>query len=99
MLYAGIHLPGQIHLYAGNHLPGQIHKGGVCKPDCSEMQHLSGMLGCKRVAMTSDQAQALRALQQRVPKDVNVEMVLTNSKRYGSQSNGKLEEAILEVEG
>ena len=31
-------------------------------------------------------------------KAVNVEMVLTNSKRYDSKSNGKVEKAIQEVE-
>ena len=46
-------------------------------------------LGYKRVAMKSDQETAMRALQQRVQKSVNREMVLTNSKRYDSKSNGK----------
>ena len=41
----------------------------------------------------------MRAFQQRVQKAVNVEMVLTNSKRYDSKSNGKVEKAIQEVEG
>ena len=39
------------------------------------------MIGYKRVAMKSDQETAKRALQQRGQKAVNVEMVLTNSKR------------------
>ena len=56
-------------------------------------------LGYKRVATKSDQEQAMRAPQQRFQKDVNVEMVLTNSKRYDSKSNGKVEKAIQEVEG
>ena len=30
---------------------------------------------------------------------VNCEMVLTNSKRYDSKSNGRIEKAIQEVEG
>ena len=41
----------------------------------------------------------MRALQQRVQKAVNVEMVLTNSKRYDSKSKGKVEKTIQEVEG
>jgi hypothetical protein len=41
----------------------------------------------------------MRALQQRVQKTVNCEMVLSNSKRYDSKSNGKIEKAIQEVEG
>ena len=57
------------------------------------------MLGYKRVAMKSDQETAMRALQQRVQKTVNFEMVLSNSKRYDSKSNGKIEKAIQEVEG
>ena len=57
------------------------------------------MLGYKRVVIQSDQETAMRALQQRVQKAVNVEMVLTNSKRYESKSNGKVEKAIQEVEG
>ncbi len=57
------------------------------------------MLGYKRVAMKSDQETAMRALQQRVQKSVNCEMVLSNSKRYDSKSNGKIEKAIQEVEG
>ena len=56
-------------------------------------------LGYKRVSMKSDQERAMRALQQRVEKAVNVEMVLANLKRYDSKSNGKLEKAIQEVEG
>ena len=40
------------------------------------------MLGYKRMAMKGDQERAMRALQQRVQNAVNVEMVLTNSKRY-----------------
>ena len=55
--------------------------------------------GYKRVAMKSDQETAMRALQQRVQKSVNCEMVLTNSKRYDSKSNGKIEKAIQEVKG
>ena len=57
------------------------------------------MLGYKRVAMKSDQETAMRALQQRVQKTVNREMVLSNSKRYDATSNGKIEKAIQEVEG
>ena len=49
--------------------------------------------------MTSNQKQAMRALQQRVQKAENIEMVLTNSKRYNSKSNGNMEKAIQEVEG
>ena len=56
-------------------------------------------LGYKRVAMKSDQETAMRALQQRVQKSVNCEMVLTNSKRYDSKSNGKIEKAVQEFEG
>ena len=56
-------------------------------------------LGYKRVAMKSDQETPMRALQQRVQKSVNCEMVLTNSKRYDSKSNGKIEKAVQEVEG
>ena len=56
-------------------------------------------LGYKRVAMKSDQESAMRFFQQRVQKLVNCEMVLTNSKRYESKSNGKIEKAIQEVEG
>ena len=41
----------------------------------------------------------MRALQQRVQKAVNCKMVLTNSKRYDSKSNGKVEKAIQGVEG
>ena len=41
----------------------------------------------------------MRALQQRVQQAVNAEMVLTNSKRYDSKSNGKVEKATQEVEG
>ena len=66
-----------------------VHK---CK-NCVEM------LGYKRVAMKSDQETAMMALQQRVQKGVNVEMPLSNSKRYDSKSNGKVEKAIQEVEG
>ena len=57
------------------------------------------VLGYKRVAMNSDQEQAMRAFQQRVQKDVNVEMVLIISKRYDSKANSKVEKAIQEVEG
>ena len=39
------------------------------------------------------------ALQQRLQKSVDREMLLTNSKRYDSKSNGKIEKAIQEVEG
>ena len=56
--------------------------------------HFVEQLGYKRVAMKRDQEKAMRALQQRVQKSVNCEMVLTNSKRSGSNSNGKLEKAI-----
>ena len=56
-------------------------------------------LGFKRASTKSDQEQAMRALQQRVQKSVNGDMVLTNSKRYGSKSNGKVEKAIQELEG
>ena len=56
-------------------------------------------LGYKRVAMKSDQESAIRAVQQRVQKSVNCEMFVTNSKRYDSKSNGKIENAIQEVEG
>ena len=49
--------------------------------------------------MKSDQEQAMRALQQRVQKSVNRDKILTNSKRYDSKSNGKVEKAIQEVEG
>ena len=56
------------------------------------------MLGYKRVAMKSDKETAMRALQQRVQKAVNVEMVLITSKRYDSKSNGKVEKAIQKVE-
>ena len=62
-------------------------------------KHFVEQLGYKRVAMKSDQETAMRALQQRVQKSVNCEMVLTNSKRYDSKSNGKIEKAIQEVEG
>ena len=57
------------------------------------------MLGYKRVAMKSGQETAMKALQQRIQKAVDVEMVLTNSKRYDSKSNGKVEKAIQEVDG
>ena len=57
------------------------------------------MLGYKRVAMKSDQETAMRALQQCVQKAVNDEMVLTNSKRYDSKWNGKVDKAIQDVEG
>ena len=63
------------------------------------MQYLFEMLGHKRVAMKSEQETAMRALQQRFQEAVNVEMVLTNSKRYDSKSNGKVEKAIQEVQG
>ena len=56
-------------------------------------------LGYKRLSMKSDQEQAMRSLQQRVQKAMNVEMVLTCSKRYDSKSNGKVEKAIQDVEG
>ena len=69
------------------------------KSDEDECKMFVEMLGYKRVAMKSDQETAMRALQQRVQKAVNVEMVLTNSKRYGSKSDGKVETAIQEVEG
>ena len=58
-----------------------VHKCKICVE----------MLGYKPVAMKRDQETAMRALQQRVQKAVNVEMVLTNSKRYDSKSNGKVE--------
>ena len=68
--------------------------------DCEkQMQYPNRMLGYKRLAMKRDQETAMRALQQRVQKAVNAEMVLTNSKRYDSKSNGKLGKAIQEVEG
>ena len=54
--------------------------------------------GYKRVAMKSDQEQAMRPLQQRFQKSVSCEMVLTHSKRYDTKSNGKIEKAIQEVE-
>ena len=57
------------------------------------------MLGYKRVALQSDQETAILALQQRVQKAVNVEMVLMNSKRYDSKSNAKKEKAIQVAEG
>ena len=57
------------------------------------------MLGYKRVAMKSDQETAMRALQQRIQKAANVEMLLANSKRYDSKSNGKVGKAIQEAEG
>ena len=45
----------------------QIHKGGgVLRAMCAEKQGFVDMLGYKRVAMKSDQEQAMRALQQRV---------------------------------
>ena len=49
--------------------------------------------------MKSDQETAMRALQQRYQQAVNVEMVLTNSKRYESKAVGKVEKAIQEAEG
>ena len=63
------------------------------------MQECCGELGYKRVAMNSDQETAMSALQQRVQKAVNAEMVLTSSKRYDSKSNGKVAKPIHEVEG
>ena len=56
-------------------------------------------LGYKRVAMKSDQEEAMRALQQRVQKEANCKMVLTSSKKYNSQSNSIVEKAIQVVEG
>ena len=41
----------------------------------------------------------MRALQQRVQKAVNSEMVLMSLTRYGSKSIGNVEKAIQEVEG
>ena len=55
------------------------------------------MLVYERVATKSDQETAARALQQRVQKAVNVEMVPNNSKRYDCKSNSKVEKAIQEV--
>ena len=52
-----------------------------------------------REAMKRDQETAMRALHRRVQKAVTVEMVLTNSKRYDSKSNGKVEKAIQEIDG
>ena len=49
--------------------------------------------------MKSDQEEAMRALQQRVQKEANCEMVLTNSKKHDSQSNSIVEQTIQEVEG
>jgi hypothetical protein len=79
-------------LYACVCMSGQIHKGGgVFRSDCAEMQGVCGDARIQRVAMKSDQETAMRALQQLVQKSVNCEMVLTNSKRYDSKSNGKIE--------
>ena len=62
-------------------------------------QNCVNSLGYKRVAMKSDQEKSMSALQQRVQKGVNCEMVLTNSKKYDSKSNGKIEKAVQDVEG
>ena len=62
-------------------------------------ENLMEQLGYKRAAMKSDQETAMRALQQRVQKSVNCEMVLTNSKRYNSKLNGKIGKAIQDIEG
>ena len=51
------------------------------------------------LSMKSDQEQAMRALQQRVQKSVNCEMVLMNSKWYDPKLNGKVKKAIREAEG
>ena len=56
-------------------------------------------LGYKRVAMNSDQERAMIALQRRVQKEVDCEMVLANSAKHDSQSNSIVAEAIQEVEG
>ena len=66
---------------------------------CTSASFFVEILGYKRVAMKSDQDTAMRPLQQRVQKAANVEMVLTNSKRYDSKSNGKVEKTIQEVKG
>ena len=55
-----------------------------------------GFFGYKTVAMKSDQEEPMRALQQRVRKAVNCEMALTDSKKYDSKANGKLEKSIQE---
>ena len=62
-------------------------------------QNFVNSLGYKRVTMKSDQEKSMLALQQRVQKGVNCEMVLTNSKKYDSKSNGKIEKAVQDVEG
>ena len=56
-------------------------------------------LGYKRVAMKSDQERSMRALQQRVQREVQCEMILTNSKRYDSKANGAAEKAVQDIEG
>ena len=62
------------------------------------MQDFLEQLGYKSASKKSDQEQAMRAQQQRVHKSANCEIVLTNSQRYDSNSNGKVEKAIQEVE-
>ena len=57
-----------------------VHKCEICVE----------MLGHKRATTKSDQETTMRALQQRVQKAVNVEMLLTNSKRCDSTSKGKV---------
>ena len=59
--------------------------------------HFVEQLGYKRVAIKSDREQAMRAFEQRVQKSVNCEMVLTNSKRYGSKWNGKIEKDFVKL--
>ena len=89
----------QMVLCARIYLPEQIHKGGGYSKDIvHKCKMFVEMLEHKRVVMKSDQETPMMAQQQRVQKAVNVEMVLPNSKRYDSKSNGKDEKAILEVE-
>ena len=51
-------------------------------------------LGYKRMAMKSDIEISMRAPQQRVQRAVQCEMLLTNTKRYDSNSNEAVEHAI-----
>ena len=71
--------------------PGKSIKEEECSEEIvHKCKMMVEMLGYNRVAMKSDQEIAMRALQQRGQKAVNVEMVFINSKRDDSKSNGKV---------
>ena len=56
-------------------------------------------LGYKRIGVKSDQEESMKALQSRVQTRSKAEIVLLNSKKYDSQSNGVAEQAVQDVEG